>query len=141
VQLFYFVLKTGRLTTPDLEGQCLADVNAARQHATAVAHQLMRNHEDDTSRWRILVCDDYLCPLFEVFFADVDGTRENLSPRMRAAVENVARLTAALHDTAASMRNTLSDMRNTLIQVDRALATMPGPRLAPPPNWSDIARA
>ena len=76
--LFYFVLKAGRQTIPDPEGQELIDEAAARLHALAVAQQLMRHRETDTRGWRIQVCDDYLVPLFEVFFAEVDQSLDKV---------------------------------------------------------------
>lgn len=74
MQLYYFVLKAGRQTIPDCEGQEFADDDAARLHAEAVAQQLMRNREVNTRGWRIQVCDDYLRPKFDVFFVEADET-------------------------------------------------------------------
>jgi hypothetical protein len=69
--LYYFILKAGRHSYPDSEGQEFADEAAARVHARAVARELMRNREAKTSHWRIQVCDDYLLPRYEYPFADL----------------------------------------------------------------------
>jgi hypothetical protein len=128
VQLFYFVLKTPQQTIPDPEGQELVDRAAARQHAVAVARQLMRNREVATRRWRIEVCDDYLHPLFEVFFVEVDETLPYFPPHLQASIEGVLRTAAALNDAIAGVKTTLSKVRQTLGQADRLLARFPGRR-------------
>jgi len=74
VPLFYFALKAGLQTIPDAEGQELVDEAAAQLHAIAVAGELMRHRESVSHSWRIQVCDDYLEPLFEVFFGEIDET-------------------------------------------------------------------
>jgi hypothetical protein len=60
--LFYFTLKNGNYTIPDREGEKLADLNAARAHATGVARELMRNRGVKARTWRLEVCDEYLQP-------------------------------------------------------------------------------
>jgi len=64
MQFFYFLLKVGYETYPDVEGQELPDEVAAYDHAVAVAGELMRNRENQARLWRIQVCDDYLRPRF-----------------------------------------------------------------------------
>lgn len=78
MRLYYFVLKTGRHVYPDSEGQEFPDDGAAREHACAVARELMRNREDRTGHWRIQVCDDYLQPRYEFLFADLDNHARTL---------------------------------------------------------------
>jgi hypothetical protein len=124
VQLFYFALKTGKQIIPDPEGQELADEHAARLHAAAVAQQIMRHREHDTRGWRVQVCDDYLKPLFEVFFAEVDETIGSLPIDLQASIENVVRTAAALNDAVAAMQSTLSEVRQTLGRADQILATI-----------------
>jgi hypothetical protein len=127
--LFYFVLKTSRESIPDPEGQELADEAAARLHAVAVARQLMQHREAGSRTWRIQVCDDYLHPRFEVFFAEVDQTFEAAPLQLQASIEDVVRTAAALDDSIAIMRATLSETRETLVRADRILASMPRARL------------
>jgi len=114
MRLFYFRLKTGRETIPDTEGQELADVAAARRHAVAVAQQIMRHREIGCRNWRIQVCDDYLNPLFEVFFAEADEILGGLSPSSQVTFKNVARSAAALRDAMSEISTTLNDVRAIL---------------------------
>ena len=86
MQLFYFILKTGKQTIPDSDGQELLDEVAARRHAMAVARQLMQQRETATRGWRIEVCDDYLNPLFEVFFAEIDEALELFPPHVQVSI-------------------------------------------------------
>jgi len=125
VQLYYFILKTARQTIPDPEGQELPDETAARLHAVTVAQQLMRNRELNTRNWRIEVCDDYLQPVFELFFADVDATLDNLPPYLQARVGDVVRTSVALNEAIAKMQATLRDVRKTLGRADTLLAFVP----------------
>jgi hypothetical protein len=127
--LFYFTLKAGQKTIPDPEGQELADMSAARLHALVVARQLMRHREKESRSWRIQVCDDYLQPLFEVFFAEIDESFEGTPQHLQAAIEDVARMVAALDDCMVAMRVTLSDARAILVRADHILASMPRVRL------------
>lgn len=128
MQLFYFVLNTPREIIPDPEGQELADTAAAWHHAVAVARQLMQNREADTRGWRIQVCDDYLTPLFDVFFAEVDVSLAHIPVHVQASIENVVRTTAALNDAITKMKNTMVIVRQTLGDADRILGSIPGHR-------------
>jgi hypothetical protein len=128
VQLFYFVLKTPRQTIPDPDGQEMADTTAARLHAVAVAQQLMQHREADTRGWRIQVCDDYLHPLFEVLFAEVDESFAGFPIHVQASIEDVVRTAASLNDAIYNMQTTLSDVRQTLGRADRILAAISGYR-------------
>lgn len=81
MRLFYFILKRGGDSIADREGQEFPDEIAARRHAIAVARELMLHRETETRTWRIQVCDDYLLPLFEEPFAQIDETlTERFSP-------------------------------------------------------------
>lgn len=140
MQLYYFALKTAKETIPDLDGQELSDGAAARLHATAVARQLMRNREIETRNWRIQVSDDYLQPLFEVYFAEADATfnglamQDGLATRVQASIEGAARASAALRDAVMKAQAALNDVRQTLDWADRILASMPGAHLKPSPK-------
>ncbi|MBX9826472.1 MAG: hypothetical protein K2Y27_15965 [Xanthobacteraceae bacterium] len=122
--LFYFVLRAGRQTIADRDGQELADEAAARRYATDVARQLMRNREGDTRGWRVQVCDDYLRPLFEVFFAEVDESLKGYPPGYQRAIGQVARTAAGLNDAVTAMRVTLTDVQTTLQRAGRLLASL-----------------
>jgi len=128
VQLFYFTLKARGRSIPDMEGQELADATAARRHALTVAQQLMRGRENETHHWRIQVCDDYLKPLFDVFFAEADETLKGHA-QIKQSVERAARTAAAFSDAVESMQATLNEIRETLARADQVLAAMPSARL------------
>jgi len=129
VQLYYFVLKAGRQIIPDQEGRELPDEVAARAHAVAVAQQLMQHREMQTRNWRIQVCDDYLKPLFEVYFAEVGETLKGFSLHLQDSIKDVARTAASLDDALLSMRTTLTDVHATLGRADQILGSMPRVRL------------
>jgi hypothetical protein len=129
MQLFYFLLKAGRQTIPDPEGQELADEVAARKHAMAVAQQLMQHRENDTRTWRIQVCDDYLRPMFDVHFVDADETINQYPLTVKASIENVARTAAAFNDVFENVRATLAEVRATIEHANRVLASIPRARL------------
>lgn len=124
MQLYYFVLKTGRETIADHEGNELTDDDAARLHAATVAQQLMRHREARTRGWRIQVCDDYLQPKFEVFFAEVDATLKKFPPHLTAPLEQVIRTMAAFNDAILTMQDTLADVRKTLAFATRILTSI-----------------
>ena len=128
MQLFYFVLKGGRRSIPDPEGQELPDETAARLHAMVVARQLMRNREVQLRNSRIEVCDDYLHPLFDVFFADIDESLVRY-PEMRARVRHAAQTVAAFDRTLSEMLATFREVRQTLARADQVLGSIPRARL------------
>jgi len=120
--LYYFILKTREAVIPDEAGIELADAEAARAEANAIARELMRNREVSARSWRLEVCDDYLIPCFEILFAEVDETIAHLAPPYRNSVEVVARLSAALDDTLNHVRASLADVRATLARADKMIA-------------------
>jgi hypothetical protein len=126
MQLFYFSLKADRQTVPDCNGVELADEAAARLHAAEVARQLMRHREVNTRGWRIQVCNDYLQPLFELFFAEVDETLRKFPAHVTANIEHVVRTAAAFDDAMVTMQDTLKDVRATLARADHILGLRPG---------------
>jgi actin-like ATPase involved in cell morphogenesis len=126
--LFYFILKAGRKSSPDQEGQEFPNEAAARLHAAVVAKELMRNREATTRLWRIQVCNDYLEPSFEVLFAEVDETIAHLPPPLRVSIEKVARTAGALNDAVVEIQRTMSDVRQTLSRADRILSFVPEER-------------
>lgn len=124
--LFYFMLKSKMDRVADEEGIELGDAVAAREHATAVARELMRNADVVQRFARIQVCDDYLVPLFDVVFAEVDPTIDHLEPTYRKVLERVARSTASFHDVLIQTRTSLAKVRETFAQVDRLVAAAGG---------------
>jgi hypothetical protein len=124
--LFYFLLKAGRKTFPDTDGQEFEDEEDARGHARAVARELMRNREARTGHWRVQVCDDYLQPRYECLFADVDQTLEMFGADLRVSVIAAARTTAAMGDAYREIDATMADLRRTLSRMDSLLSKSPG---------------
>jgi len=116
--LYYFVLKAGRHTYPDSEGQEFENDAAAQVYAHAVAHELMRNRETKTAHWRVQVCDDYLQPRYECLFADIDGTLERFDSDFRGSVKAVARTTSAIGDSLRQIDTAMSDLRSMVGQID-----------------------
>lgn len=126
--LFYFILKNGRHTIPDRDGEELADECAARVRATDVSHELMRNRELRTRSWRLQVCDTYLQPCFEVLFASVDDTIAHMPPEFRGVIETVSRNTASLNDTVIDVRRTLAQVTETLTEANQVMTSVAGVR-------------
>ena len=123
--LYYFVLKAGRHTYPDSEGQEFANEAEAQRHAHAVARELMRNRETRTCHWRIQVCDDYLQPRYEYLFADIDDTLDRFDSDSRGSVRAVARTTAAIGDSLRQIDTAMTDLRNTIGQIDSIISRRP----------------
>ena len=121
MQLYYFNLKVGYRTIPDVEGQELADDAAAREHAVAISKELMRNRENETRYWRIQICDDYLQPRFDVLFAEVDLSLARFDSRLQVSIEHVVRRKTALNDAVVQMRATLNDVKKTLESAEQIL--------------------
>ena len=125
MRLFYFILKYGRESFADTEGEEFPDEVAARQHAVAIAHDLMQSREIKTLSWRIAVCDDYLHPLFDVLFADVDETiPEHLPHDLGASIKRSARMVAAFNDAFNATKATISEVQETLARADKILASL-----------------
>lgn len=123
--LFYFILKTGRHSYPDHEGQEFADETAAREHAQAVAQELMRNREIKTGHWRIQVCDDYLQPRYECLFADLDQALECFDSDLRGSLMRVARTRAAMGDALRGIDAGMIDLKQMLDRIDSIIASRP----------------
>lgn len=120
--LFYFVLKTRWDEVFDEEGVDLLDAQAAREHAITVARELVRNTDVMQRSSRIVVCDDYLMPLFEIGFSEVDPTIDHLDPRYRDTIVQVARSTALLHEALLQTRSSLAQVKKTFEEVERLIA-------------------
>lgn len=123
--LFYFILKAGRQTIPDTEGEEFENEAAARAHARAVARELMRNRETRTGHWGVQVCDDYLQPRFEYLFADIDEKLEALGTEVRVSVTAVARTTAAMNDAVGKIDLSMAQLRQTIDRIDFILSSRP----------------
>jgi hypothetical protein len=122
VPLFYFILKVGRDSFPDPEGEEFGDLEHAKKHAQAVASDLMRNREFKTAHWRIQVCDDYLQPAHECLFAEVNPKLSGYEKPLRDSIVRAARTSGAISDAMQQIGHTMSDLRQTMRLMDTAIA-------------------
>jgi len=119
--LYYFVLKNGRHSIPDREGEELTDEAAAREYAVAVARELMRNAPLRARSWRLQVSDENLQPCFELLFAAIDDSLSHLPLHLRNSIEHACRNTASLSDTIIDVQKTLFQVRETLVGANRII--------------------
>jgi hypothetical protein len=112
--LYYFVLKHDFETAADREGMELADHQMARDHAIAVARELMQHQEVRTRSWRLQVCDEDLYVRSEILFASVDNTLSKYPPEYRNTIQGLCRATGTLADRIADVRASLSQLKATL---------------------------
>jgi len=119
--LYYFILKDGRQIIPDRDGEEFADRGAARDHAVAVARELMRNGSLHARSWRLQVCDEYLRPCCELLFASIDESLSHLPFEYRNSIEHACRNTALLHDSIADVQKSLLQVTETLIRADQIM--------------------
>jgi len=131
MSLYYFNLKHRDGSVPDGEGTDLADHDAARAHARAVARELMRHREAQRRAWRLQICDAERRPLFELLFVDVDPLLDHLSPDLKASLREVYVKTGGMNDTIADVRVTIHQLKGTLARADGLpwLAAIDGRRL------------
>jgi hypothetical protein len=125
--LFYFIIKVGLESFPDPKGDEFANLKGAKKHAELVAGELMRNREFKTAHWRIQVCDDYLLPLYECLFAEVNQKLARYDAEMRASVIRAARSAAAMNDAMKQIGHTMRDLRQTMQLLDTATARFSQP--------------
>lgn len=118
--LYYFNLKDGRTTIPDLEGTDLGNSDLAREHAIVIAREAMRNNETRVRNWRIQVCDAEREPCFEILFAAVDESIDHLPGDIRRSLVDVSRNFASLSDAIHDVRMTLLQVRATLARSEGA---------------------
>ncbi len=108
---YHFNLRGANTTIyPDQEGTVLQDFAAAREHAMAVAEELMRNSSARTRHWSMLVEDGRGEFQFDLFFADVDPSLD-LCPRTRMLASKTCRQLAELTDIWCSARTTVTESR------------------------------
>src|SRR5215471_13233972 len=106
---FHFNLRARGMMHRDLDGTELADVMAAREHATAVADEMMRHSGAATRHWSIQVEDADGHAQFDLFFADVDQRLAGYSPQMRLLVSQTSRRLGALTDVMNVARATRTE--------------------------------
>jgi hypothetical protein len=115
---FHFNLRACGTIHWDTKGVECADAAEARAHAVTVARELMRSADGGTRHWSFRVEEGNGETLFDVFFADVVGSREPLPPALQELVALTCRRQAALIDALCAVRATVAEC-----QIVRARAT------------------
>jgi hypothetical protein len=108
---YHFHLRVRGMMHRDLEGTDLPDVAAAREHAGAVADEMMRHSGAGTRHWSIRAEDADGKGQFDLFFADIDQRLAAYSPQMRLLVCETARRLGALTDLMSVARATQTESR------------------------------
>lgn len=104
----------------DPDGTDLPDLPAAREHALAVAEELLRHSASPTRHWSLCVEDDGGRPQFDLFFAEFDQSLAAYSPELRTLVTETCRRLAALTDALCAARATQMETRMLLARARRA---------------------
>lgn len=128
---YYFDLKTDARLINDPVGMELADEAAAREHARAVARELMRHRESKSRHWRLCVHRGGGEPCFDVLFASVDQTMDAFDENLRRSLEIVSGNIASLSDAIDDLHVTLRQVKATMARADDQLhlAAIDGVRL------------
>src|SRR5215475_8722056 len=106
---YFFHLTTVCEKILDPDGTQLPNEAAAREHARAVARDLMQYRNEQTRSWRIVVCEDGGKHCFDLLFVTVDDTLDLYQPDLRKSCED-------LHVSCVSLFDTVEEVRRTLLQ-------------------------
>jgi hypothetical protein len=128
---YYFNRHDAQRLISDWQGTELADEAAARDHATVVAREVMRNSPLRTLTWRLQVCDPQRKPCFELLFASVCPELDHYAPEFRELVQRKSAAIATLGDGLSEVRHSLRQIRALLARADGMphLAAVNGRRL------------
>ena len=118
---YYFNLAAREDIVFDREGVDCPDELAAREHADAVARELMAHRELRTRAWRLDVRDTNGLPCFDLLFATIDETLGHLTPQLRSSIEGYCASAASFAEAIRSIRMTLIEVRATLARAEGAL--------------------
>jgi hypothetical protein len=131
--LYYFNVNDGRRVLVDPDGTELPDDEAAREHATQVARELMRNARPHVRNWRVQVRNSDWEVRADLLFASVDDRLDILSRELRQSVERMCGGVASLGDSIRTVRMSLHRMRATLAHAEHApyVAAIDGERVDP----------
>jgi Domain of unknown function (DUF6894) len=122
--VYFFDLSDATGLVQDPDGTHLPDEMAAREHARAVAGELMCNRELDTRAWRLQVRDHEHRPCFHMMFVEVDPRLAELPAEMQTAIINGWTRSTSLHDSIKELHLTVRQVRATIARSEG------GPRLA-----------
>jgi hypothetical protein len=109
---FHFHLRARGRIHRDPEGTELPDLAAAKDHAVAVAGELMRG--DGTRHWSMSVDDERGGALFDLYFADLDPRLASCSPQVRMLASQTCLRLGALTDVLCAARATRTESRRLL---------------------------
>jgi hypothetical protein len=116
MQRYKFQLQDGKCPVED-ESVWLSGHERARDHAEAVAGELMRGRERQTRSWCLEVYENGEL-IFAVPFASVDPTLDHLAPPLRRTIEasnesirSMHRLVSAAHATVRESRALVAKSR------------------------------
>ena len=123
--VYHFILKPiWKSPLIDRDGEELPDDTAAYAHAVEVAREIMRNREANCRSYRLEVRNENLETCFEILFASVDETLEDLPVDFRNPIIEAARNMASLNETVGQVRRTLSNARETVATADAVLVSV-----------------
>jgi hypothetical protein len=86
---YTFELRDGFDPIEDQVGVILADREHAYRYAQGVVRELMTGREAQTRTWRLDVYENNAERVFEIPFASLDDTLDNLQPELRVRVEGL----------------------------------------------------
>jgi hypothetical protein len=129
--LFYFNLRNNFGLIQDPDGTNLSDEGAAREHAQAVACELMRNAHPSTRSWRLEVCDSDRQSCFDLMLVAVDSSISHLPLEAQRCIIDGWTKSASLRDAIQNLQLTLHQVKGTIARADGApyLAAINGVRL------------
>jgi hypothetical protein len=104
VPLYYFGVRNGSGNLADEEGIELPDVQAAREHACALARELMFRNEPRKRHWLLFVRDAEGNELFAMPFVAVDESILHLNPESRLLIQQMAEKKLALAEAVFASR-------------------------------------
>jgi hypothetical protein len=99
---YYFNLQDDRAGVLDVEGTDLPDLAAAKDYATRIARELMRQTETEKRAWRLDVFDGSGDLVLRMPFAAVDPTLDHLEPALRKLIESLCESRCRLAETLFS---------------------------------------
>lgn len=111
------VTRTGIIRDP--EGTELPDQSSAREHARAVAVELMRCRETKTRPWRLNVCDEAGQPCFDLLFAEIDVSLDHVAPELRTPVVKMAASFAGLAQAMVDIKTNILELRTSIARSSR----------------------
>jgi len=108
---FYFHLRARGTIHYDADGTDLSDVAAAREHASALAQELMLHSDVSTRHWSICVENEQGGHELDVLFAAIDPELAAFPPQMQMVLIETCRRLGALTDIRCAVRATQIEAR------------------------------